>query len=35
MHPSSTTRRDFVNVVLSMGGFNEGKGGGTSNDAVL
>jgi hypothetical protein len=30
----SSVGRDFANAVLNMGGFGEGDGGGTGNDAA-
>jgi hypothetical protein len=32
--PSSSAGRDFIDGVLNMGGFGEGEGGGTSNEAA-
>jgi hypothetical protein len=33
-HPSSSVGRDFADGILNMGGFGEGEGGGTGNDAT-
>jgi hypothetical protein len=33
-HPSSSVICDFIDGVVNMGGFGEGEGGGTGNDAV-
>jgi hypothetical protein len=33
--PSSSARRDFADVVLNVGGSDEGDGGGTGNDMPL
>jgi hypothetical protein len=33
--PSSLVGRDFANGVINMGGYDEGEGGGTGNDAAL